>query len=184
MQGQRKPSLAKKMYHTNRNRAPRKSKDGFTLTELLISTAIIGILSGIAYPNYMNSSHRAEQSDATATVASIPPIISAYIDATGEAPTTWEDLSTIAAVMTNSGPATGGLTSPITLPNSIYDLSVEGPTESVYTLTATRVSDKSNNDPGQEQYEYAIKSCFDVSNGASDLRTGALSVIENKLNCG
>jgi len=46
------------------------------------------------------------------------------------------------AVMTNNGPATGDLNTPITLPNSIYDLSIEGPTESVYTMTATRVIDR------------------------------------------
>ena len=171
------------------------SNNGFSLTEMLVTAAIVGTLSSIAYPSYVNSNNKSKQSEAKATMQAIPPIIGAYIDATGETPTTWDDLSSIAAVMTNNGPATGDLTSLITLPNSIYDLSIEGPTESVYKLTATRVFDRLNASPEIEeeeeeeesedvQYKFAITSCFNVSNGASDLITGNLSEIENELNCG
>ena len=172
--------MIKKIFKPNSCRA----KNGFNLAELAITTGIIGILSSIAYPNYLNNNNKAKQSEAEATVQTIPAIIGAYIDATGETPSSWDDLSSIAVVMTNDGPATGSLSSTITLPNSIYDLTVEGPTDSVYTLTATRVSDKNNNNLEGSQYKYAIKSCFDVSNGASDIRTGALVDIENEINCG
>ena len=157
---------------------------GFSLPEVIITASILGVLGSVTYPAYTNANDSAKLAETKAYILSIPPIIGAYIDATGEAPTTWDDLSTIAAVMTNDGPATGDLTSPITLPNSIYDLSVEGPTESVYTMTATRVADKINNGAKEKEYQYAIKSCFDVSNGASDLRAGTLADIENELNCG
>ena len=157
---------------------------GFSLTEAMVTSTIIGVLGSVSYPLYNNANQNSRLAEAKSTVASIPPIISAYIDATGEAPTTWEDLATITAVMTNNGPAIGGLTSPITLPNAVYDLTIEGPVESVYTLTATRVAEKNNNDLDRERYQYAIKSCFDVSNGASDLRAGTLADIENELNCG
>ena len=167
------------------------TEKGYSLAEVIITTAIIGGLSSVAYPNYMNGNNKAKQSEAKATMTSIPPIIGAHIDATGEAPSTWDDLSSIAAVMTNDGPATGDLETPITLPNSIYDLSIEGPTENIYTLTATRVVDRIKQDTDEEnentsnnKYSFAIKSCFNISNGASDLRTGNLSDIENTLNCG
>ena len=166
-------------------------KSGFTITEAVVTTAIIATLGSIAYPNYTNSNHKTKQSEAKATITSIPAIISAFADATGEAPTTWDDLSSIAVVMTNNGPATGDLETPITLPNSIYDLSIEGPTESVYTLTATRVidrddgnSDNEDENVSNEEFKFAIKSCFNISNGASDLRSGDLSDIANTLNCG
>ena len=170
----------------------KKHTKGFSLPEVIITASILGVLGSVAYPTYTNANDSAKLAEAKANILSIPPIIGAYIDATGEAPTTWDDLSTIAAVMTNNGPATGDLTSPITLTNSIYDLSIEGPTESIYTLTATRVFDRLNTSSESEEkegneddrYKYAITSCFNISNGASDLMTGNLSEIENELNCG
>ena len=167
----------------NQQRTKRNTK-GFSLTEVLITSAIIGVLGSVAYPAYTNANGSAKLAEAKANILSIPPIIGAYIDATGEAPTTWDDLSTIAAVMTNNGPATGDLTSPITLPSSIYDLSIEGPAESVYTLTATHVVNRDEEEPNEEEYQFAIKSCFNISNGASELKTGNLNDIEEKLNCG
>jgi prepilin-type N-terminal cleavage/methylation domain-containing protein len=161
------------------------TKNGFSLAELTISTAIIGALSSIAYPSYTNMNNSAKLADAKAKILAIPSIIGQYIDETGEAPTTWDELSSVAAVMTTDGPATGNLDTPITLPNAVYDLSVAGPADSVYIMTATRVIDrkKEENEDGKK-YTYAIKSCFNVSNGASDLRTGDLTEIENTLNCG
>ena len=158
--------------------------NGFSLTEVIITASILGVLGSVAYPTYTNANDSAKLAEAKANILSIPPIIGAYIDATGEAPTTWDDLSTIAAVMTNNGPATGDLTSPITLPSSIYDLSIEGPAESVYTLTATHVVNRDEEEPTEEEYQFAIKSCFNISNGASELKTGNLNDIEEKLNCG
>jgi len=161
------------------------------LTEVVVTTAIIGTLGSIAYPSYVDSNNKAKLSDAKAAIASLPTIIGAFVDATGEAPSTWDELSSIATVMTNDGPATGDLDAPITLPSSIYDLSIEGPIESVYTLTATRVvdrieqdTDKENENTSNDKYKFAIKSCFNISNGASDLKSGSLSDIENTPNCG
>ena len=168
-----------------------KVKNGFSLAEITISTAIIGALSSIAYPTYTNANNSAKLADAKAKMLVIPAIIGQHIDETGEAPTTWDELSSVAVVMTSDGPATGDLDTPITLPNSIYDLSITGPTDSVYTMTATRVvdriepdTDENNENTSNNKYKFAIKSCFDISNGASDLRSGNLSDIENTLNCG
>jgi prepilin-type N-terminal cleavage/methylation domain-containing protein len=174
--------MKKRHLHTQKN----GKWNGFSLTEAIVTSAIIGTLGSIAYPNLINGSDSAKLADAKASLLSIPPIIGAYIDATGEAPTNWEDLSGIAAVMTNNGPATGDLGTPIILPNSIYDLSIAGPTESVYTMTATRVidKDKDEGDVDEEEYKYAIKSCFNINNGASDIRSGNLSEIADTLNCG
>ena len=162
----------------------KKCASGFSLPEVIITASILGVLGSVAYPTYNNANDSAKLAEAKANILSIPPIIGAYIDATGEAPKTWDDLKTITAIMTNNGPATGDLTSPITLPSSIYSLSIEGPAESVYTLTATHVVNRDEEEPNEEEYQFAIKSCFNISNGASELKTGNLNDIEEKLNCG
>lgn len=179
------------MFKSYQTKPPNKPSSGFTLTEVTITTAILASLVSIAYPNYIGSKSRAQCSEAQAMLVTIPPIISAYIDATGEPPSTWDDLSSIAAVMTNNGPATGDLDSPITLPRTNYELSVEGPSESTYLLTAncfvkTPVSDPDDREE-QELKEAAfhkIRSCFNVSNGASDLTSGSGTDPANTPNCG
>jgi type IV pilus assembly protein PilE len=163
----------------------KNANKGFTLQEVTITSAIIGILSSIAYPSYTNANNKAKLAEAKANVLSIPAIIGQRIDETGEAPTTWDELSSVAVVMTTDGPATGNLDTPITLPNAVYDLSVAGPNNSVYVMTAKRVVDREREGNGDgEKYKYAIKSCFNISNGASDLRSGDLTDIESELNCG
>lgn len=44
---------------------------GFTLVELLVVMAIIGILAGIAYPSYMESVRKSNRSDATSELQDI-----------------------------------------------------------------------------------------------------------------
>ena len=167
------------------------TRDGFTLTETIVTTAIVGILSSIALPNYMDTHNKTKLANTKAIVVSIPPIISAFADETGEPPTKWGDLASISVVMTDDGPATGNLDTTITLPEGIYDLTIEGPTNSIYTMTSKRLVDKSKENLEQENennkeivYRFAIKSCFNISNGASDIKTGNLSDIESTLNCG
>ncbi len=160
-------------------------KNGYSLTEILVSVGLLGILTSISMPTYFEEVNKSRQKETQSVVSTIPTIISAYIDATGELPTKWDEISSIATVMTNDGPATGELTSPIILPNGNFELSVAGPTDSIYTLTATPrvVSDAANPEEIDED-RFAIQSCFNVSNGASDLKRGM--GIENKevLNCG
>ncbi len=178
------------MLKTITPKASKKRKNGFSIAEAAITTAIIGTFASIAYPNFIASKERAQCSEAQATMMSIPPIISAYIDATGETPSTWEDLTSIAAVMTSEGPASGDLNTPITLPRNNYELSVEGPTQSTYSLTANcYVKTPASNPaagpkpPGDEE-KYTIRSCFNISNGASDLTRGSGTDPANTPNCG
>lgn len=48
-----------------------KNQKGFTLIELMIVVAIIGIIAGIAYPSYMESVRKSNRADAKATLNDI-----------------------------------------------------------------------------------------------------------------
>jgi Tfp pilus assembly protein PilE len=168
----------------------RSDLNGFSLAEATITTAIIGTLSSIAYPVYLNATNVSTQRMAQAEIVAIPPIISAYTNETGILPTTWDDLASISVIATNSGPATGDINTPIILATSKYELTIEGPTESIYTLTATPLIKGTEDDeiavnPDTEiENIFGIQSCFNISNGASDIKRGKLSEIADTLNCG
>ena len=140
-----------------------RSNKGFTLTEIVICAGIIGLLSSIAIPSYVGQLCHAESAETEATIGSIQAIIAAFHDETGATPSTWEDLSSISAIMTNNGPASGALSSPITLPGNRYQLSRDGPTDSIYELLAERPEGCENRD---------VRACLNISTGTSDQRRG------------
>lgn len=55
-----------------------KNKNGFTLIELMIVVAIIGILAAIAIPNFMNYQCKAKQSEAKNTLGALRTSQEAY----------------------------------------------------------------------------------------------------------
>jgi type IV pilus assembly protein PilA len=137
---------------------------GFTLTETLITVSIIGILSTLATSSFMGQICKAESSEAETTIGSIQSIIAAFVDETSELPTTWNELTRVAAIMTKNGQATGDFsTTAITLPSKKYSVSITGPSGSAYDISATRTDGCPNRD---------VIACLDLSNGASDLERG------------
>jgi type IV pilus assembly protein PilA len=146
---------------------------GFTLTEVLVTVGIIGTLSTLATPSFVNALKSNEQSSAKATVAGIQTIISSYIDETGKIPKSWKEINSISAIMTSNGDGTSRQAlktdfSQITLPGEKYKLEVKPPsgTGTIFTIIASPT-----NTNGQ-QY---IHACLDISNGASDLTTSSSS---------
>ncbi|MDY0132472.1 MAG: prepilin-type N-terminal cleavage/methylation domain-containing protein [Desulforegulaceae bacterium] len=55
-----------------------KNKKGFTLIELMIVVAIIGILAAIAIPNFMNYQCKAKQSEAKSMLGNIRTLQEVY----------------------------------------------------------------------------------------------------------
>ena len=143
--------------------ARKRTNNGFTLTELVMATAILGLLTSIAVPNYIAQLCRSESVEAESTIASLKAIISAYVDETGALPTNWSELNSISAIMSNNGQMSGSFSETMTLPNENYEIRVSGPANSTYNLTALRVDGCPNRD---------INACLDVSTGASDLTRG------------
>ena len=91
------------------SRATAISDSGFTLTELAIAVAIVGILTGIALPNYFNAVQRARQSDASSQIMTILTSVQAYREEFLEVPNSWDDIAQITPVMTDNGIATGAI---------------------------------------------------------------------------
>ena len=144
-------------------RQKRNAQKGFSLTELVVGVSILGVLSAIAIPNYQGQMCRSETMEEESTISSVKAITAAYADETGVFPTSWDELSSITAIMTNSGVAGGDLSTSITLPSEKYELTIEGPKDATYEIIAERT------DACEKR---TIRACFDMSTGASDLRVG------------
>lgn len=79
---------AKFLQHINK----RRQDQGFTLIELLVVIIIIGILSAIALPAFLNQANKAKQSEAKQYIASINKGQQAYYAENGKFTTAIPDL--------------------------------------------------------------------------------------------
>lgn len=104
------------MYH----HTPRSSR-GFTLIELMITVAIVGILSAIAYPSYTEYVRRGHRADARAGLLQAQQWLERAATATGKYPTS------LPSALTWSGDSSKRYTIAFAASN----------TDAAYTLTAT-----------------------------------------------
>ena len=146
---------------------------GFTLTEVMITTAIVGILSSIALPNYLNQVNRSRQNEAASTISQIQTTIASYADEFGDLPTSWSELNDTSAVMTDDGPATANTFEAITLSGGYYDIEIE-PVGNLFTITAKR----------DEAPNLNIVACVNLTNGASAINKGTKTAAASAPNCG
>ncbi len=98
-----------------------QNQRGFTLIEVMIVVAIVGILSAIAYPSYAEYVRRGHRADARAGLLQAQQWLERAATATGTYPTT------LPAALTWSSDAT-----------KRYDIAFQaGNTNAAYSLTAT-----------------------------------------------
>jgi hypothetical protein len=65
-------------------------------------------------------------------------MIAGFVVETSELPSTWNEFTTVEAIMTNNGQAKGNLSTSITLPNEKHSIPITGPRESMYNISALR----------------------------------------------
>ena len=81
-------STVKAMNELNRKTQLNKTQGGFTLIELMIVVAIVGILAAIAIPQYQNYTVRAQVTEALSAAASARTAVAEYRISNGSWPTT------------------------------------------------------------------------------------------------
>ena len=151
---------------------PSQKTRGFTLTELLTTVAIVGILSSVALPNFVNQVNRTRQNEAASTISQIQTTIASYADEFGVLPTSWSELNDTSAVMTDNGPAFSDNFDQITLAGGYYDVVISN-NDNLFTITATREDEPNLN----------VIACVNLTNGASGINQGTQNATALAPNC-
>jgi type IV pilus assembly protein PilA len=149
------------------------TETGFTLSEVMVTIVIVGILSSIALPSYVNQVNRSRQNEAASTISQIQTTIASYADEFGVLPTSWSELNDTSAVMTDNGPAFSDNFDQITLAGGYYDVVISN-NDNLFTITATR----------DETPNLNIVSCVNLTNGASGINKGSRTAAASAPNCG
>jgi type IV pilus assembly protein PilE len=107
---------------------------GFTLIELMIAVAVVGILTAVAYPSYQNHIKKAKRSEAQAALVSLATAMEQW--------RVENNNSYTGVTVGTAGDATDIFTSRVPTDGSgtqSYTLSISNLAASTYTLTATPV---------------------------------------------
>ena len=118
-----------------------KHAQGFTLIELMIAVAIIGILASIAIPSYQGSVKKSRRADAQGALMSLSNVMERHFT---ESNTYCDFAKTGGTAVTGCGTGTEDSGTPLSGPNrspesgtKYYDLTITVPDSSNFTVRAT-----------------------------------------------
>lgn len=165
---------------------------GFSLSELLISMAIIGILSAVTLPNYTRNICKTKQSEIIGELSMIQSSIMAYTDERGALPENWDDISEIRPISTTLNnkktfaSGTLNLTNIQTLRNKNYQLCAES---KKIQITYDAANDECNGTdssfintinilaaPKEQCPNFDVQACINTQTGVTDLEKGNGSI--------
>ena len=110
----------------------RKSSKGFTLIEMLIVIAIIGILAAVAWPFLQNQIVKARLTEVTNGMSNVASAVAAYYeDAANGGAGTWPTCANQAQIQTSLGVSLGALT-------RVQTMAVDGATGNI-TATVQQI---------------------------------------------
>lgn len=104
----------------------RTRQKGFTLLEMVVVVAVIGILLGIAIPSYQNYVIRSNRTEGQALLSDAAARQERYYSQNPGVGYT-KDVAKLGMSSANS-------------PNNLYNLTIATPTSTTYTLTATPIN--------------------------------------------
>lgn len=121
------------------NRA-RKPSRGFSLIELMITVAILGILVAVGYPSYMGQLAKGRRADARAALADLSQRMERF----------YTERSTYATATLG-----GAGIYPSTSPQGYYTLSITNKTATAFTVQATPTGAQASDPCGNFTYDQA-----------------------------
>ncbi|MFO1224791.1 MAG: type IV pilin protein [Burkholderiaceae bacterium] len=117
---------------------------GFTLIELMVVVAVLGILAAVAYPSYMNSVRKSRRADAKTALLDLAARQERWMSTNNAYTATAAQLGLAAlpaSVLSGS--------------QAYYQLSVSNVTATTFTATATALGDQANDGCGDFSIDQA-----------------------------
>lgn len=136
---------------------------GFTLIELMVVIAIVGILAGFAYPSYMDSVTRSRRADGKVALLNLAQRIERY----------YSENNTYA----NVAASVGG--SPQNSPEGFYTLSIQVPnpaTGNGYLVSAIPQNGQQQADTACQSFTYTHQGIESIAPGPSGIPTSTAAL--------